>query len=98
MCKLMQGVTCVLHRTGQWGIHGSCPMLAGGSGNHTIAGLGRTGTCFPCGDKGQGQGGGHVSEVLSGLASSLSVVHCPHLSSRQGSLSPSQAADLETGQ
>lgn len=46
MCKRVQGLTCILPRTGQRGIQGSCPLQARGSGNHAIVGLGRTRACF----------------------------------------------------
>lgn len=77
MCKLVQSLTCVLHRTRQRVIHRSCPSLACSSGNHTIAGLGRTGTCFTCGDKGHGRG--MMSAKRSVDLPPAPRVHCPHL-------------------
>lgn len=77
MCKLVQSLTCVLHRTRQRVIHRSCPSLACSSGNHTIAGLGRTGTCFTCGDKGHGRG--MMSAKRSADLPPAPHVHCPHL-------------------
>lgn len=96
MCKVVQGLTCVLHETGQRGIQvlpTTGPRLRKLRNCWTwqdwdLIYLQRQGT----------QTGKVVSEGLSGLASSSSCVYRPHLNFGAGSLSPSQTADLEAGQ
>lgn len=80
-CKLAQGLTCILHRTGLG--HPQVLPTAGlcGSGDHAIAGLGRTGIRFACRDKGHRRRR-TLSEVLSRLASHSSPVHSSSLKFR----------------